>query len=366
MSNVVHLTFPSRASTRADALAALVDGFARHRRIGDDVFWLKENAELLNILECTGAAPDQAALLAHREFHDTIVQRLSFFPQYYRFLLSICLDLEDMGLAGGKGEALVNWVADQGLAEAELSDLQRAEARRLMLRRGRDPMAGDAGLDERLHGFISRSATWTMPNKKAAYELTHIVFYLSEYGRRDPNLTKEAKKSLIFAGTLSYLDQNADLLAEICVALRYAGCNPPAIWEDWLQGVTDGYAVMEEERGGVQDDYHEYLVLNWSRAVAGGRAFDRTMPVGRIGFHRPLLRSAPLREMSETLFRLGDARNADWAAMRGAVTAEMAEDALDVLAEAEGACADAGGDFAEFFAGFARPGLSVTARPTAP
>ena len=69
---------------------------------------------------------------------------MGFFPQYYRFLLGLCLDLEDLGIGGQKGSKLVQWVADQGLARAELSDLQRAEARRLCLRRGIDPVAEDA------------------------------------------------------------------------------------------------------------------------------------------------------------------------------------------------------------------------------
>src|SRR5690606_18363133 len=112
--------------------AALLRCFAHHRRFGDDVFWLKENAELLNILECSGGTPGRDALETHEGFYRNIEKRLSFFPQYYRFLLSICLDLEDLGMAGNKGEALVNWAADQGLARCEISDLQRLEARRIM------------------------------------------------------------------------------------------------------------------------------------------------------------------------------------------------------------------------------------------
>ena len=79
------------------------------------------------------------------------------------------------------------WVATQGLAEVELSGFQRGEAFRLLSRRGKK-IPIDTGLDDRLRQFINRSATLALPNKKAAYELTHIVFYLSEYGRRDPKL----------------------------------------------------------------------------------------------------------------------------------------------------------------------------------
>ena len=236
MSNVIHLNVPSHRQSKAESRSALLASFAQHRRFGDDVFWLKENAELLNILECTGLPLADQALAAHEGFYDQVEKRLGFFPQYYRFLLSICLDLEDLGMAGTKGEALCVWVAEQGLAEAELSDLQRAEARRLMQRRGVEPLPHDIGLTDRLHRFIDRSETFAMPNKKAAYELTHIVFYLSEYGRRDPHLSARALISLEYAGILAYLDQNADLLAEVCVALRFAGQTPSPIWEDWLAG----------------------------------------------------------------------------------------------------------------------------------
>ena len=132
MSNVIQLNVPTRAQGAAARRRALISSFAQHRRFGDDVFWLKENAELLNIMECTGQSLDDAALAPHRGFHDQVEKRLGFFPQYYRFLLSICLDLEDLGLPGTKAEALCHWAAREGLADAELSDLQRAEAAQII------------------------------------------------------------------------------------------------------------------------------------------------------------------------------------------------------------------------------------------
>lgn len=106
MSNVIHLNVPSQHQTKQARFGALLASFAQHRRFGDDVFWLKENAELLNILESTGAQLDAATLASHDGFYAQVEKRLGFFPQYYRFLLSICLDLEDLGMPGSKGEAL--------------------------------------------------------------------------------------------------------------------------------------------------------------------------------------------------------------------------------------------------------------------
>ncbi|MFC6687235.1 DUF6902 family protein [Jhaorihella thermophila] len=353
MSNVIALNVPSRRLGAPARRAALVESFARHRRFGDDVFWLKENAELLNILECTGLDLGPDALAPHEGFYADIERRLGFFPQYYRFFLSICLDLEDLGMPGDKGEALCRWAAREGLADAELSDLQRAEARRLMLRRGIDPLPEDAGLEDRLRLFMDRSETFAMPNKKAAYELTHIVFYLSEYGRRDPGLSAAAAKSLEFAGILAFLDQNVDLLAEICVAMRHAGIAPSSIWEDWLEQETRRFAVLSGARADTGDEYHEFLVCNWAMAVSGRPNFVQAMTRDRMSFHRPAPSAGPLREVSQCMFRLDDARSDDWETMRPLVFDAVTETGQQVLAAAEASSTR----FAEFFSGFARTGL---------
>ncbi|WP_424986299.1 DUF6902 family protein [Microbulbifer sp. S227A] len=353
MSNVIHLNVPSQRLTGAARRAALIASFAQHRRFGDDVFWLKENAELLNILECTGLRLPDQALAPHQGFYDQVEKRLGFFPQYYRFLLSICLDLEDLGLPGNKAEALSRWVAREGLAEAELSDLQRLEARRLMMRRGVDPLPGDGGLEERVRSFIDRSETFAMPNKKAAYELTHIVFYLSEYGRRDPQLSTAAMISLEFAGILAYLDQNADLLAEICVALRYAGQEPSDVWETWLERETHQFTVESGPQVSTADNYHDYFVCNWLMAVSGRDAFRKGAPDERMAFFRAAPFAAPLREISECMFRLEDARSADWNRMRSHVEDSLSEMGHEILCQAQ----KSSEKFEDFFAGFARTGL---------
>lgn len=355
MSNIIHLNVPNQRQSDGDRHAALIACFAQHRRFGDDVFWLKENAELLNILECTDARPGAEALAPHQGFYDQVEKRMGFFPQYYRFLLSICLDLEDLGLGGTKGAALAHWVNVQGLAEAELSDLQRAEARRLLARRDVRALEWDTGLTERLHRFINRSETFAMPNKKAAYELTHIVFYLSEYGRRDPQLDAAAITSLEYAGILAYLDQNADLLAEICVALRYAGQTPSQIWEDWLERETHRFDVSAGPQVSPQDDYHEYFVCSWLMAQSGRGGFVKPAQFDRMSFRRATPYVGPLRDMSEAMFKLEEKRSDDWDAMRPHVQNALTEIGHDILAEAE----ESSEKFASFFAGFARTGLQA-------
>lgn len=353
MSNVIHLKAPFQRQTRHARLGALLASFAQHRRGPQDVFWLKENAELLNILECTGEELSEDLLAPHEEFYATIERRMSFFPQYYRFLLSICLDLEDLGLPGRKGEQLAHFVAEQGLADAELSDLQRAEARRLTLRRGIDAMPEDLGLEDRLRAFIDRSQTFAMPNKKAAYELTHIVFYLSEYGRCDPALSQAAITSLEYAGILAYLDQNADLLAEICVALRFAGVTPSQIWEDWLERETCLFTVETGPGYTAADNYHDYFVCNWLMASSGRASFTKPASTQRMSFFRTPPEAAPLREMSEMMFRMEDMRSGDWDRMRAPIADGLSGSGSHILMEAE----RSSDKFAGFFAGFARTAL---------
>ncbi|SFM12964.1 DUF6902 family protein [Shimia aestuarii] len=355
MSNVVQLIVPSQRQTPAERHGALMQSFARHRRFGDDVFWLKENAELLNILECTGAAVDAPALDAYQGFYENVEKRLQFFPQYYRFLLSICLDLEDLGMPGDKGAQLCEWVSDQGFAQAELSDLQRMEARRLMLRRGTDPLPEDATLEARMRGFMARSATFSMPNKKAAYELTHAVFYLSEYGRKDPQLNADVAKSLEFTGVLALLEQNADLLAEVCVAMRFGGIAVPELWQNWLVRHTALFAVETGDHVVQQDDYHEFLVCNWMLAATEKAPFQREFLAERTGFFRPDNAGGALRELSECMYRLDEDRSSDWDAMRPVVLESLSPDAQVVVA-----CAESSSDvFDEFFQGFARANTMV-------
>jgi hypothetical protein len=105
MSNVISIGLPKRPNL-SQRQGALLRSLATHRRSGEDVFWLKENAEALNVLATGRARVNAQDLEVYRSFYDGIEERMRFFPQYYRFLLSICLDLEDLGFSGAKGEAL--------------------------------------------------------------------------------------------------------------------------------------------------------------------------------------------------------------------------------------------------------------------
>lgn len=348
MSNVVSLRVPRQRRPFWDQTEALAGVFASERRAGDDVFWLKENAEFLNICECTGTPVPEAGLAEWAEFYDTFARTLQFFPQYYRFYLSIALDLEDLGIPGQAAEMACGWAASEGLAEAELSDLQRAEARRLLARRGHCTGAADPGIDDRLRAFIGRQATFALPNKKAAYELTHIVFYLSEYGRRDPMVPEAALRSLEYAGLLALLEQNMDLLAEVCVALRYAGAEPSMHWEAQVNDGLGAFTIDGAADGA--DDYHEFLVSSWAALVAGAPALSPCVQPGAARFMRGAVAEGPLRTLSTVLMQLGTARSGDWQQMKHMLYDVCNAADRDILTVAEQSSLH----FDAFFEGFAR------------
>ena len=315
------------------------------------MYWLKENAEILNVLTTSGAHPGPQALSVYEAFYDSIEERLRFFPQYYRFLLSICLDLEDLGMPGGKGEALCYWAQQSELAASELSDLQRAEAERLFARRA--VAVTDQALADRLRAFISHSETFALPNKKAAYELTHVVFYLSDYGRQCPGLSRSAVTSLEFAALMAFLDQDIDLLSEVCVALRFAGNEPSDIWEDWLAQALAEFVISAVPDGAVNDCYHQYLVSSWWASISGGSGFPGTPPRGGLEIRRNDARKGPLRAISEVLYDLGPARSGNWSQMRGLLEGRLEEDQHLILRGA----ARSSTQFDAFFEGFSRAKL---------
>lgn len=346
MSNIISLGLPHRPDL-ATRQALLMRNFACNRRGLEDVFWLKENAEILNVLTSSGALLSDMALDPYIQFYEGLEAKLKFFPQYYRFLLSMCLDLEDLGIGSGKGTALCHWVAQTGLAEAELSDLQRAEANRLLRRRGFE--RHDGGLTERLHHFMNRSETFVLPNKKAAYELTHIVFYLSDYGITDPQLDTAALASLEFVGVLAYLDQDVDLLAEVCVALRFAGRPPSAIWEAWIEQEMNGF-VIRSDGSGEGDAYHSYLMTSWWALLADHSSFPGIPSETGLQIDRDTATNSPLRAMSEYMFHLGPRRSGDWEHMRQQMSEAVGAEGIEILNGAEQSC----DRFGVFFEGFAR------------
>lgn len=349
MSNVVALREWVRERVPNNARNNLIECFAEFRRSENDVFWLKENAELLNIIECSLGASAEYDLSSYDTFYEGIDRRICFFRQYYRFYLSICMDLEDLGMPGQKGEALAQWVRQQNLAEAELSDLQRAEAQRLMGRRNAERQ--DEGLPDRLRAFMRGSARFALPNTKTAYELTHIVFYLSEYGRKDPDLPPEALDSLRNVGVLAFMDQNMDLLAEVCISLRYANADVPASWETALAASLQHYRFVSGGFDGSHDDYHAYFVGTWWSMTAGREGFSDNLPGGGMAI-RAAQTPGVMKPLSHLIFNDENLGRLPWSSARARVMAALPSQESALLSEAESSVPE----FEQFYEHFARAG----------
>ncbi len=351
MSNVVrfaHHAAQSRGASGQGGLAPLLACFAHHRRHLGDAFWLKENAEVLNILVATGRRLPELALAVYQPFYEGIEAQIGFYPQYYRMLLSVTQSLEALGYPGRKSEALAAWIVAQGWPEIEVNDLQRAETRYLLGRAGQT--AADDGLDDRLIRFMSRPATFAVPNPRAAYDMLHAIFYLSHYGRRPLDLPAAALTSLQMCGALAHLDQDGDLLAEVCLALRYCGQPLPPLWLDLLRHEARSFKIDVASCSDSADAYHNFLVNQWLLETIGDTAFGDIFYAGPMRFILPRPLISPLREWSQALLALGSDRRADWAAMRSACAPRLSAAAVAV--------ADAGAEgspgFEAFFAHFAR------------
>ncbi|WP_102223586.1 DUF6902 family protein [Acidimangrovimonas sediminis] len=339
-----------RRST-AGLMAASAGAFLDHRRGRHDVMFLKENAELLNIAECTGLGRAAALARPYRRLLADLPGFFALFPQYYRFLLSIASDAEAMGLPPGAARGIAVEVARRGLAEGEISDLHRMEARRLCARHEVEVLAQDTTLEERVLRFMTRHAAFAVPNRKAAYDLTHFVFYFSEYGRQPPDLPAAVEKSLLNTGLIAFLEEDVDLISEVCIALRYMGCTPPPAWEDFVTAELADFTITTEEAdetGALGDDYHPWLVANWHQAVAGRPAFAGRARPGRLVFRRRAARRGALVELTELLMAMSCARRLSVGALMEAAPALLTDRSRNVLASA----ARSTPQFDEFITGF--------------
>ena len=254
MSNVIPFNLP-HANLQGGRIEAMIKCFATQRRFGDDVFWLKENTELLTILYSSGLTVDPVLLALYREFNAGIEKRI-LFSTILPVLLSITQDLEALGLGRGKAVPLANLVDTQAVVSAELSNLQRAEAGRLLQRSGIQITPNKDGLTERLHRFMNHSKTFAVPNKNASYELTHIIFISVSMVIKNLKLAVKRLFNSNFQGFGLCLIKMLIYFLKFCIAMRFAGCTPPQEWEAWIAEELADYHVSECANGAVQDHYH--------------------------------------------------------------------------------------------------------------
>lgn len=280
--------------------------FASKRHNALSFPYLKENRELLSVITTTSLSIDQAQLALYREFYLQAMKFTKFFPQYYRFTLGMTLELEILGMEGNVSEEICNYITTHDLYQFETSDLRRLEILNLLDRRNFGSSLkntyGEA-LEIRIMEFMSSPLRFVKYNKPFFYELTHYIFYLTNYGKTQPYLPKGVFKSLSNVGNLALLDNDIDLLSEICICYRFLGRSPPAYWEQFIQSSACDFIITYEKNTNpnnikLADNYHDYLMLNWYLAYSGKPAFTHSFSNSTPYFYKPTHGRSALSELS--------------------------------------------------------------------
>lgn len=346
--NVVSL-MSTRTDPHVHTVSRLVDMVAQRRHARSDAFWYKENGEMLCVLHALDWPLPAQALAPYERVGETLWPLLRFFPQYYRLILGLSYDLNALTGNVGSLRSMAEWVEQAGLATRELSDLLRAEADFLVARALNRPQ-GFAGHNARLQEFCRASDAFRLPDRAAAYSLTHMVFYASDYGRNHMVLDENIRQSLIHAGIVAWLDHDLDILSEVVLALRFCGAEVPAPWgEEIMLAAQDVWFSSGGGGAALADDFHEMLMLNWAAGTLGGQAFEFEIPPEATAVHRPIRARSALQDLSAHLFAQGDQRRGDWALMRWRLWPKLSAATQDRLAPLED-----WPEFTRFFEGFAR------------
>lgn len=281
------INFKSAAGFNRQSTSRLIELFATHRRGQHDAFWYKENGELLSSLRHTKSAVSTQDLAPHKARASTLASELKNFPQYYRLILGYALELSKLGMTEIPVQSLAEYVLKHNLIEAELCDLRRLNAYYLLSQCGIKDQeifanADDlASLKQRVLRFMGHWQTFAVPNISALYELTHAVFYLSDYGCCDTHITPDWKKSLLAAGAIAYLEDNLDTLSEIAICLAYCKFDVPEIWQQRLKrGFDEIEALPAAATPSLNDNYHKMLMTSWAVSKAAGKALTYPLPAG--------------------------------------------------------------------------------------
>jgi len=290
----------------------IVKAFAKLRNEGLNFSFLKENGELLQIAATSGMKMESQSLGLYQDMYGNVLKLCELYPPFYRFFLAITLDLEALGMPGHMGEALTDYVINKNLFDYETSDTRRWEILNLLERTEREPKVRfdtRAELEKRAHGFFNTPDQYTKFNRPIFYEFTHIIFFWTNYGKTPFSPTPELLKSLTYIGLLSYLDDDFDLLAEVCMCFKFVGKVAP---EPWICACEPGLNTLKIEfhdrknisAGSIADEYHIYLVLNWFLKQFGKEAFVEKFERGVPFFTKKAPTQSALSALSQVLHKM--------------------------------------------------------------
>lgn len=289
-----------------------VEGFAVKRSPSLSLPYLKENGELLSIAYHAGLLAEPRALSLYEEFYNASYDILTSYPQYYRFVLGLVLSLEALGQSGHKSHDLCTYVIDEAMINFDTSDSRRLEAIFLLSRNAdlnAEHLQRQTQATDNLGHFLSNPKRFTKFNKPLFYELTHFVFFLTEYGAQTTPFKDAFAQALMYVGLLSLLDHDADLLAEVGVCLKFLGLEVPDYWDEYLvQSLSEvevkyETSVMSSLNPAV-DEYHLYLVLNWYHAMQKRPVFTEKFNSRTPNFVVPERAHTPLSQLSDLVHQV--------------------------------------------------------------
>ena len=258
------------------------EAFAVKRNPSLSFPFLKENGELLSICVNAGILIEPRALNLYQDFYSNAYKLTERYPQYYRFTLGMILDLERGGMRGDESRKIAQFVTDENLVEFDTSDVRKLETLTMLEQAGQLCPNYQRLYDDivaRIEGFI-KNPDWFMKfNKPLFYDLTHIVFFLTDFGSKAAPLKNDIHSCLIYMGLLAILDNDADLLSEVCLCLKYLALEIPKFWDDYLSDYAGHIRVTFDESVASSlnpsvDEYHIYLVLNAYLASQGQGVFS--------------------------------------------------------------------------------------------
>lgn len=283
-----------------------VEAFALKRNPSVSFPFLKENGELISICVNSGVLIEPRALPLYKDFYDNAYKLTQSYPQYYRFTLAMAIDLELGGIQGRESQKLAQYVDEDNFVMFDTSDVRRLETLSMLLQIGGLSKANKQLLDdiiERVEIFIQNPAWYTKFNKPLFYDLTHIVFFLTDYGKKPTSLKTELFSCLMHIGTLALLDDDADLLSETCICLMYIGQAVPQYWDEYLTRYRDEIRItfdgtIASALNPTVDEYHIYLVLNAYHAARGRPVFQDKFKSRTPSFSLPERKATVLEKLS--------------------------------------------------------------------
>ncbi len=265
-----------------------VKAFAVTRHEGLSFSFLKENGELLSIALSCGLSVNDQTLELYCELYEKIDKLCALYRPFFRFFLAIALDLEDLGMPGNKGEKLIDYVHKSDLYAYDTSDTRRLEIINLLNRKDRQPQFKTdtyEALINRVTGFLQQPEKFINFNRPLFYEYTHLVFFATDYGNKQIEHDDRLFKSLNQIGMLAYLDNDTDLLAEVCLCFIFLGRPAPLIWvEECANGLRTIDLSFKPQStlssAPPADDYHIYFVMSWLKGVLDKEVFQEKYSSG--------------------------------------------------------------------------------------